>query len=73
MTKVFINDIINTSQGNEKEKNKVEYIFVTKSYLLKNYEADIVKHAFGQIEFPMDNKSRDWKNFVNLDSKCFPP
>ena len=24
------NDIINTSQGNEKEKNKVEYIFVTK-------------------------------------------
>lgn len=60
------NDIINTSQGNEKEKNKVEYIFVTKSYLLKNYEADIVKHAFGQIEFPMDNKSRDWKNFVKL-------
>lgn len=57
-------NIINTSQNNPNEKDKIDYVFVTKSYLLKHIESNVdwlIRKKIGKK--PMDLKSNDWENF----------
>lgn len=56
-------DILITSKKNEKETIKIEYIFITQSYLLKNYSHNEVDYLFDNLEYPMDMKSNDWVDF----------
>lgn len=62
-------DIINISQNNKDEKDKIEYVFVTKSYALSNYPDTVPEEAVKKIgSFPMDNQSSDWKCFLESTS-----
>lgn len=56
-------DILITSEKNEKEATKIEYIFVTQSYLLKNYFDNETDDLFDNLKYPMDTKSNDWQIF----------
>ncbi len=59
-------DIVNTSQNNKKEKDKIEYVFVTKSYALSHCESNVSDTVQNKIgNYPMLNNSNDWINFVN--------
>lgn len=58
-------DIVTTSHQNNQETDKIDYVFVTKSYLLEYYTSNVsndVESAIGSE--PMDNNSEDWENFV---------
>ena len=61
------NDIINTSQNNPRERDKIDFVFVNKSYSLNRYKGlfitnDVVTERIGYS--PMENESRDWDRFV---------
>lgn len=61
-------DIINISQNNVNEKDKIDYIFVTQSYLLEKYKVDkdISILAYKLIgDNPADLSTNDWRYFVN--------
>jgi len=66
-------DIVLISQQNEKEENKIDFVFVTKSYALSRYNDHIVSNEVEEKigDYPMDNKSEDWYDFLestqNLD------
>jgi len=60
-------DILCASQSNYKEKEKIDFVFVTKSYSMKYYNSSILvtqdaKEKIG--DKPMDNESEDWNNFL---------
>ncbi len=60
------NDIVETSQKNKKEQDKIDFVFVTKSYALREMESNVSKEVQDKIgRSPMDVKSVDWENFVN--------
>lgn len=58
-------DIVEKSQNNENEKDKIDFVFVTKSYALdcvpSNVNIDVVNKIGNN---PMDHDSQDWKDFV---------
>ena len=58
-------DIVETSQNNESEKDKIDFVFVTHSYALDyvptNVNIDVVNKIGNN---PMDHDSQDWKDFV---------
>jgi len=59
-------DIIKTSHNNENEKIKIDYIFVTQSYILKDFPSNVSKELEEEIgEYPMDVLSDDWNNFID--------
>lgn len=65
-------EIVLVSQSNLREKDKIDFVFVTKSYSLDKCNATVsnsVKDVIG--ENPMDTESEDWNYFVdnvnNLD------
>ncbi len=59
-------DIVSTSHKNSNEKDKIDYVFVTKSYSLSNYDSNVSYDVESKIGVnPMDNESEDWKDFVN--------
>lgn len=59
-------DIVETSQKNPNEINKIDFVVVTKSYLLANMNSNIlggnVTNKIGHN--PMENASEDWKHFI---------
>lgn len=59
-------DIVKTSQNNQDEINKIDFVVVTQSYLLadeySNYVSSSVTDKIGLN--PMENKSQDWACFV---------
>lgn len=63
-------DIIETSQKNANERNKIDHIFATKSYLLSGSPLNIDGEVSGKIgSKPMDHYSKDWKEFItNTDN-----
>ncbi len=58
-------DIITTSQNNKSEECKIDFVFVTKSYALKNTSSNVPEDVCQKINsHPMDNESEDWHNFI---------
>lgn len=59
-------DIVNTSQKNPDEKDKINFVVVTKSYSLDDYESNVSDEVENEIgSNPMDTESEDWQQFVN--------
>ena len=60
------NDIVETSQQNKNEQDKIDFVFVTQSYALSRIESNVDRNVTNKIgDDPMDTTSEDWKNFVN--------
>lgn len=58
-------NIVTISGQNNQEVDKIEYVFVTKSYSLKDYSTNVCDSVIEEIgDAPMDNDSEDWKKFV---------
>ena len=58
-------DIVETSQKTPYEKDKIDYVFVTKSYSLGNYPSNVSGAVVNRIgRRPMISNTSDWKNFV---------
>ncbi len=58
-------DIVSISQNNPKEKDKIDFVFVTQSYTLDDYPSNVsddVESAIG--DNPMDNESEDWDQYI---------
>ena len=59
-------DIVSTSQNNTKEEDKIDFVFVTKNYLLKETPSNVSSEVESEIGFmPMDTDSEDWQKFKN--------
>lgn len=59
-------DIVTTSHKNPNETNKIDFVFVTKSYSLQDTESNVPDDVTGKIgDNPMDNESDDWQEFVD--------
>lgn len=59
-------DIVNTSQRNSNEKEKIDFVFVTQSYSMEFRDPNIpfiVEEKIGSN--PMDNDSDDWNCFLS--------
>lgn len=56
-------DIIKQSEDTKDDSLGIDAIFITKSYLLKDFPGNIVKNEL-LGKYPMDNNSDDWKTFV---------
>ncbi|MGN1269208.1 MAG: hypothetical protein ACI4U0_06960 [Candidatus Aphodocola sp.] len=60
------NDIVQTSQQNKNEQDKIDFVFATQSYALSRTESNVDRDVANKIgDDPMDTTSEDWKNFVN--------
>ena len=60
------NDIVEISQNNPDEVNKIDFVVVTKSYLLDGELSNVSSNVRDTIgNYPMENKSSDWQNFVS--------
>ena len=58
------NDIVETSQKNLNEENKIDFVVVTKSYTLDETKSNVDSITMNQIgDYPMDTDSEDWKTF----------
>jgi len=63
--KTACNDIVETSQKNIEEENKIDFAIVTRSYTLKDISFNVDNQTESAIgNSPMDNQSEDWQNFV---------
>ena len=57
-------DMVNISQNNPMEKDKIDHVFVTQSYAFEEFDSNVsedVREAIGNA--PMVNNSRDWAMF----------
>lgn len=60
------NDIVQTSQQNKNEQDKIDFVFATQSYALSHIESNVDRDVANKIgDNPMDTTSEDWKNFAN--------
>lgn len=58
-------DIVTTSHKNPNETNKIDFVFVTKSYSMQDTDSNVSDDVTKKIgDNPMDNKSNDWEEFV---------
>ena len=59
-------DIINISQNNPKETNKIDFVFITQSYIMTQEETTVSNEIVSAIgEEPMDKDSDDWKHLID--------
>ena len=57
--------IVETSQNNPEETDKIDFVFVTKSYAMQSTESNVNRDVERKIgSYPMDTESDDWKEFV---------
>lgn len=63
-------DIVSTSHENPNEKNKIDHVFVTRSYSLEAHDFNVTDEVSKKIgDHPMDNKSENWRDFLeNTDN-----
>ncbi len=60
-------EMIKKSKTCYDDKLGIDFVFITKSYILKDYEGMILnKESIG--EYPMDNTSDDWQDFITNTS-----
>ena len=58
------NDIVETSQNNPNEENKIDFVVVTKSYTLDETKSNVDSRTTERIgSKPMETDSEDWKQF----------
>lgn len=60
-------DIVDISQNNSSEKIKIDYVFITQSYIFSKYPADlnISSTAYDLIgDQPINLETSDWKKFI---------
>lgn len=58
------NDIVETSQKNPNEENKIDFVVVTKSYTLDETKSNVDNRTYTAISrVPMETESEDWKEF----------
>lgn len=58
-------DIVSTSHQNPYEIDKIDYVFVTKSYSLQDKDSNVPDDVTEKIgDEPMDNDSEDWEDFI---------
>ncbi len=65
-------DIVSTSQYNLKEADKIDYVFITRSYAYEdsdNYVPRQIERKIGDT--PMDNESEDWDLFIYATSNLY--
>ncbi len=59
-------DIVEISQNNPFEHDKIDFVLVTSSYALENEESNVSVEVENKIgDTPMDNKSSDWFDFIH--------
>ena len=59
-------DIVDTSQNNMNERDKIDFVLVTQSYILENIPSNVSRETERKIgNTPMDYLSEDWYNFTN--------
>jgi len=59
-------EIVEISQNNPNEENKIDFVVVTKSYTLKDTPSNVDSTTSSIIGHnPMDNVSEDWKRFIS--------
>lgn len=60
------NDIVETSQKNPNETDKIDFVVVTRSYALRNTDSNVADNVTEKIgSDPMDTESQDWNDFAN--------
>lgn len=58
------NDIVETSQNNPNEENKIDFVVVTKSYTLDETKSNVDGRTTDKIgNNPMETDSEDWRQF----------
>ena len=61
-------DMVEISQSNDQEKDKIEYVFITRSYIYKYHDLSIPSEVIKEIgSNPMDNSSYDWDDFISMN------
>lgn len=64
--KMACQNIIEVSQNNKEEFDKIDFAFITQSYILKNYPSNVSDELKDYIGCsPMDLSSNNWKEFVD--------
>ena len=68
------NEIIEISQNNPQEKDKIDYVFITQSFLLEDYETDEdlshnIRKRLGKN--PVDINTDDWKKFIENNNLTY--
>ncbi len=59
-------DIVKTSQNNQSETNKIDFVVVTKSYTLSDRQSNVDGRTTDAIGYdPMDTQSDDWQEFIS--------
>lgn len=59
-------DIVEISQNNSNEENKIDFVVVTRSYTLDGTKSNVNTMTTDKIGgSPMENQSDDWKRFVS--------
>lgn len=59
-------DFVETSQNNQSETNKIDFVVVTKSYTLSDILSNVDDRTTGAIGYnPMDTQSEDWQQFIS--------
>ena len=59
-------DFVTISQNNLEEENKIDFVFVTQSYILDDYKSNVTDEISNYIgDFPMNTTSNDWKEFFD--------
>ena len=62
---VACEEIINTSLNNSVEENKIEFVFITKSYSMSCYKSNVPNDVENKIGgYPMDIYSPNWDEFL---------
>lgn len=60
------NDIVEISQSNPNEEQKIDFVVVTKSYSLSDTPSNVSEATANEIgNNPMDSESDDWTSFIN--------
>ena len=59
-------DIVSISQNNPNEYEKIDFVFVTASYIMENETINVRNDVINKIgDWPMDTESDDWRQFAN--------
>ena len=63
-------DIVRTSQENDLEIDKINHVFITRSYSMEHRDSNVTPRVKDKIgDYPMDMDSQDWEDFIedNVD------
>lgn len=60
-------DMIDISKNNQDDSLGIDAVFITQSYILKEYQAPVINKELISV-YPMDNRSEDWHSFVKNTS-----